>query len=402
MKPSSISSSEEVRLKPDTTGVIQFRPRIVSVTFAAIVVMLAAIEGVLRVPAVADRLPLPTHFNEPDVAMRVRTLEALKGHEHRDRVDILFVGSSIVRCNIRPNLFDEAISRQAHASIVSFNAGLSGLWPGGVELYTEHLWLPHARPRIVLQGIRYGEVAAPPQTRRYETIVTGTVESAWATGGVSGRIKAAAFEHVRLLQYRGIWIDWLKQYLNGRGEAAVPDELRVFTDDRGWTPRLPTLDVVRARNLLAAERPYTAVPEQTPRLDALDAIRQTSRAVQRSGAEYALVNVPEHSFRWSGLDGLLRYHDYIAALQGLADEEGFAFIDVTAGAADQFSRDAEYSDYHHMSPEGAGRFTVMLAAAIAGAAQAEPAGSGATTRNVALMPEQMALGLHRAAAMDRK
>ena len=366
-----------------SSSVIQFRPRILSVSFAAIVLMLAAVEGTLRIPAIEARLPLPTHYNEPDVAMRVRTLEALKAHERTDHVDVLFVGSSIVRCNIRPNLFDEAISRQAHASVVSFNAGLSGLWPAGVDLYTEHLWLPHAKPRVVLQGIRYGEVAAPPKTRPYETIVTGAVESAWSTGGVSGRLKAAAFEHLRLLQYRGVWIDWLKQYVNGRGGAPVPDELRVFTDERGWTPRLPTLDVVLARHLLSSERPYA---DEAPLADALEAIRHTSRVVRRTGAEYALVNVPEHSFRWSGLGGQLRYQSYIAALQKLADDEGFAFVDVTAGATDQFSRDADYSDYHHMSPEGAGRFTLMLAAAL----------------TAAPIHEQMALGLHSAAAVERK
>jgi len=369
---------------------------------ATTVLMLAAVEGFLRVPAVAARLPLPTHFNEPDVALRVRTLDALKAHENIDHVDVLFIGSSIVRCNIRPDLFDQAIAREAHTSVVSFNAGLSGLWPAGVELYTEHLWLPHARPRIVLQGIRYGEVVAPSPTRRFEEIVTGAVESAWSTGGGSGRVKAAAFEHLRLLQYRGIWVDWLQRYENGRGDAPVADELRVFTDERGWTPRLPTLDVVRARNLLAAERPYTAQPEQTPRADALDAIRQTSRVVRRSGAEYALVNVPEHSFRWSGRDGLLRYRDYIAALKRLADEEAFEFIDVTAGATNQFSRDADYSDYHHMSPEGAGRFTLMLATALSASAAAEPAGSGAAKKPSVPKPEQMALGLHRAAAVERK
>src|SRR5262245_28176982 len=352
-----------------------FSSKVASV--AAIVLMLAAVEGLLRVPAVAARLPLPTYFNEPDVVVRLRTLDALKAHEHTDHVDVLFVGSSIVRCNIRPDLFDQAISREAHASVVSFNAGLSGLWPAGVELYTEHLWLPRARPRIVLQGIRYGEVVTPPLTRRFEEIVTGAVESTWSTGGVVGRLKAAAFEHVRLLQYRGIWVDWLERYHNGRNDAPVADELRVFTDERGWTPRLPTLDVVRARNLLATELPYTAQPEQTPRRDALDAIRQTSRAVRRRGAEYALVNVPEHSFRWSGRDGLSRYRDYLAALKRLADEEAFAFIDVTAGATDQFSRDADYSDYHHMSPEGAGRFTQMLATALSASAGAEPAGSAA-------------------------
>ena len=95
---------------------------------------------------------------------------------------------------------------------------------------------------MVLQGIRYGEVAGRSTTRPYETIVTGALESAWSTGGASGLIKAAAFEHFRLLQYRGVWIDWLQRYVNGRGGGVVPDELRVFTDERGWTPRLPTLD----------------------------------------------------------------------------------------------------------------------------------------------------------------
>ena len=301
MKHSSTSSSDAI--PPDRARLIQFRPRVLSVSFAAILVMLAAVEGMLRIPAVVERMPMPTHFNEPDVAMRVRTLDAFLEQEHISRVDVLFVGSSIVRCNIRPDLFDDGIARQAHASIVSFNAGLSGLWPPGVALYTEHLWLPLARPRLVLQGIRFGEVVAPPPTRPYEQIVTGAVESGWDEGGLAGSLKAAVFGHLRLMQYRGIWTDWLKRYVNGRGEPPVQDELRVFTDSRGWTPRLPTLDIVRARNLVATEQPYAALPSDTPLADALTAIRRTARAVRRSGAEYALVNVPEHVFRWSGPDG---------------------------------------------------------------------------------------------------
>jgi hypothetical protein len=77
---------------------------------------------------------------------------------------------------------------------------------------------------------------------------------------------------------------------------------------------------------------------------------------------WTFVNVPEHVFRWSGLDGQARYHRYIQRPEENGRRRRFAFIDVTAGSADQFFRDAEYSDYHHMSPEGAGRFTAMLAA----------------------------------------
>jgi len=54
------------------------------------------------------------------------------------------------------------------------------------------------------------------------------------------------------------------------------------------------------------------------------------------------------STSWSGLGGELRHHDYIAALQQLADDEEFPFIDVTRGTTDQFALDADYSDDHHM------------------------------------------------------
>ena len=37
----------------------------------------------------------------------------------------------------------------------------------------------------------------------------------------------------------------------------VDDDPRVNTDPRGWTARLPTLDVVRARGLVRSEAPYS-------------------------------------------------------------------------------------------------------------------------------------------------
>jgi hypothetical protein len=40
------------------------------------------------------------------------------------------------------------------------------------------------------------------------------------------------------------------------------------------------------------------------------------------------------------------------------------FVDVTGGDPFAFNRDDEYSDYHHMTPEGARRFTTLLAAAL--------------------------------------
>jgi hypothetical protein len=48
-------------------------------------------------------------------------------------------------------------------------------------------------------------------------------------------------------------------------------------------------------------------------------------------------------------------------MRELAAREGFTFLDVTHGDPRRFARDAEYSDYHHMSPAGARRFTGLLA-----------------------------------------
>jgi hypothetical protein len=158
------------------------------------------------------------------------------------------------------------------------------------------------------------------------------------------------------------------RYRTGRPGPIEEDELRVYTDPRGWTPRTPTLDVVLvlARNLLSGEKPNPALVDRLPCKEALEAIRRSFRATRRAGAQYLLVNVPEHAYRWSGPDGRERYASYFRAMQDLADDERFTFIDVSDGNPSQFASVSEYSDYHHMSPTGALRFTTMLADRIAG------------------------------------
>jgi hypothetical protein len=57
------------------------------------------------------------------------------------------------------------------------------------------------------------------------------------------------------------------------------------------------------------------------------------------------------------------------------------------------------SDYHHMSPDGAGRFTAMLATAIY---RLTWPGPRTAARTASSMTEQMALVLHRAVAVEPK
>src|SRR3954469_12947099 len=177
MSRSSISSSSA----PGRFG----RGRGWLLTGAAIVALLAAVEGALRIPVLRDALPIRTHLHEPGVVVRLQTLERLLTAEQH--VDVLFVGSSIVRCNISPAIFDSLIDEDGQQHLVSFNAGLSGLWPAAVRLYLEDLWLPTARPRVVIQGIRYGELYTSKRARSYASISSGLMESSWEQAGHLGR-----------------------------------------------------------------------------------------------------------------------------------------------------------------------------------------------------------------------
>src|SRR6185503_17574133 len=117
-----------------------------------VVGLLAVAELILRTPVMISELPISTHYHEPGVVRRVEARERVLAE--RGSIDLLFVGSSVVRCNIQPLDFDRAVMGRGFRA-VSFNGGLSGLWPKAVALYVEHLWLPKAHPTIVVQGIRF-------------------------------------------------------------------------------------------------------------------------------------------------------------------------------------------------------------------------------------------------------
>jgi hypothetical protein len=366
-----------------TSSGVRFLPRLTGSTWIGVVVILAVVEIAIRTEPIQNALPIRTHYHEAGVVRRVEALQRVLAQY--GRVDVLFAGSSGVRCTIRPTEFDSLVSRSGE--LVSFNAGMSGLWPRAVRLYLEDLWLPQAHPRIVVQGIRYGELVASPRARSYDDIVhRGIVESAWVEGTRLGRLKAATFEHVHLLQYRGTWPSWLMRYRDGEPDDIEEDELRVVTDPRGWTPRLPTLDVVLASHRLDNERPNPAIDDVRRVADALEDIRSAALATRRAGAEYVLLNVPEHAFRWSGADGRARYASYLDTLRRLAADEGFAFVDVTDGDPQRFASAREYSDYHHMSPAGADRFTRLLAAEFGGHLQTLVAHDVASTRTATSTP----------------
>jgi hypothetical protein len=349
MPRSSISSSDGVR-----------NPRRWKAWAAATVFLLVGSEALLRIPAIQDALPTRTHYHDVGIVVREDALRrTLRAH---GRIDVLFVGSSIVRTNIQPQTFDRLIQSRTRESIVSFNAGLSGLWPEGVALYLENVWMHLAKPAVVVQGIRYPELAATTHALRADQVFSGSVEAAWRESSWRKRAYSAAAANLRLLQYRGTLTEVLQRYTNGRpGPASLTD--RGFgIDPRGYTPRLPTLREARQRGLIREENfpPEVICPDACAR--GFAALRRAIVAARGKGAQYILVNIPEHGTRWRGEQALDRYREYLVRLRAFADSEGIVFMDPTEGNPYSFQNDDDYSDTYHMSPAGAERLTSMLAA----------------------------------------
>ena len=104
------------------------------------------------------------------------TTRALRSDQ--GRVDVLFLGSSVVRAGVRPTVFDESSPKSGGGEVVSFNGGLSNMFPPAPKLYLEHVWLDAAKPRFVLHGVREVELAA--QTERVSgASSTAGIESQW-------------------------------------------------------------------------------------------------------------------------------------------------------------------------------------------------------------------------------
>ena len=80
-----------------------------------------------------------------------------------------------------------------------------------------------------------------------------------------------------------------------------------------------------------------------------------------AGAVYVLVNMPEHPERFAAQHGPATHRDYHERIRAWAAEHGVPFLDVTEADLAAFAKDKWYSDFHHMSPAGAARFSTLLA-----------------------------------------
>jgi hypothetical protein len=321
--------------------------------------LLALAELLLRLPQVREWLPTRTHYYDSGVVVRLDAVErVMRTH---GRVDVLFVGSSIVRTNIQPLTFDRLIGTDAGSPVTSFNVGLSGLWPTAVHLYVQHVWLSAAQPRVVVQGVRYPELAATTHALGKKQVFSGTIEAAWTDANWITRLRSAATSRILLLQYRGALAATLQRYVNGRPGPWIEGDGGHQIDRRGYTPRMGAAS--------AATHRFAGTLKSQPRPSCLNgdcsvgfaALARTIEAVRGAGAEYVLLNVPEHGSQWRDADGPDRYRDYLRALEAFARQHGILLLDPTEGDPFRFDGEEEFTDPYHMTPAGAERLTAALA-----------------------------------------
>ena len=340
------------------TNTKQFRfnlfSRVVIVTSA----LLLFAEMLLHLDEVRKFLPEPRPYYSDNVEKRLRALR--NTIEEKGKVDLLFIGSSIVRTNFRPLPFDEAIFEETGIPVVSFNGGFSDLAPDRVRLYLENFFLKYASLRIVLQGIRYPELAGSSEAEDYKRFRKGCIERAWLDQSLFGKLKVFAMENIQLLYYKGMLTAALQRFYSfNRSIFKI--------DARGYnmTGGSSLSDAKRKSRIDAIEPPYSGTHTLNKDHKGFLHLKRTINICKNHGIVYILVNVPEHGDKFlNTVEGKNIYKMYISELKKFAEHESILLIDITNGSPESYRNYDDYSDYHHMSAAGADRFTKELASVI--------------------------------------
>ncbi|MBN2413651.1 hypothetical protein JXQ31_18375 [candidate division KSB1 bacterium] len=338
----------------------QFKIRFIYQPIIAVIGLLILTDFSLRLEPLRDNLPQANPYYNPAVELRTRALKSLI--KEQGQPDVLFIGSSVVRTNISPLLFDSVYQYITSHKMTSFNGGLSDLDPGPVSFYLEKFWLKSCKPQIILQAVRYEELKSTFTAENYPVFKTSIYEPLWLKNNLNSQIRLYLLDHVRLYYYSGALTEFLRY-----PRFPVNRPLLHPIDSRGHSFMNIGMAEAKKLGLLTGDFTYYEdIPDSLLKLN-LDALKKSSALCRQSGIKYILVNISEHGDRFlKAPDGLERYRNYISLLRNLAGELNVEFIDLTNGDPAIYQQDDLFSDYYHMSPAGTKKFTTDLARYCAG------------------------------------
>jgi hypothetical protein len=322
-----------------------------------LLVLLGLAEAALRTRYAFEALPMPMPYYTYDVTHRLHHFDALTSD--RGPVDVLFLGSSIVRAGFRPPVFDEAVAKAGGGKVLSFNGGFSGMYPDSVRLYLEHVWLLRDRPRFVLHSIRPAELIASGE-RKPSVLRNGLVESLWFEDDPLSMAEAELIGRSKLLQYRGTLNTFLKRWSKGKPLHVDPKHLALLSDSTGYRKEAGKLSVLLRYKHDKLWR-YSSRMKRTELERGLRVLGAMRRICAKAGVTYVIVHLPEHANRYEHKHGIRAWQLYQELVNEWAQAHDVPFIDVTRGDFRRFSDVEHYADYHHLSSHGARVMSELVA-----------------------------------------
>lgn len=324
-------------------------------SLGALLVVLGGAELALRSDFAFETLPVTRNYYTYDVTRRLKNLRTLQRDD--GPVDVLFVGSSVMRSDIRPSIVDRRLQQRTGEHFVSFNAGQSKMFPSGAALYLERLWLERMTPRLVVHGVREAELASRQKKPYY--LKHGRIEELWLQDTWGSNLQADLIRDVALLQQQGIMRRTIGRLREGRALHQV-EKGEIMANGRGFRAERGTVQAARKRKSKRLWR-YRKKPRASRYKYSLRAIDRMHAACESRGIQYVLLHLPEHPERFQTEHGPAIWADYKQRVRSLAAERGIPYIDITGGDLRMFANDKYYADYHHMRPAGASRFSIKVA-----------------------------------------
>jgi hypothetical protein len=132
------------------------------------------------------------------------------------------------------------------------------------------------------------------------------------------------------------------------------------TDKRGHRKEARSLDANRKRHSKRLWK-YRSSLAPTRYRKAFPVLEQMRDLCAAAGAQYVLVNMPEHPDRYPRKNGAAIWAEYLKRVRSWAKANDVPFLDVSEGDLQAFNHDEYYSDFHHMSQRGAEHFSTKLA-----------------------------------------
>jgi hypothetical protein len=227
------------------------------------------------------------------------------------------------------------------------------------RLYLENFWLPRAQPGYVALGVRFGELSSERRAEDWDEFKSSRSVRHWISGTRMDRFNEAMFSRVQLLNYQGAFSAWFSDGWAGMRERNFP------IDPRGYGPTELTLTQALESGQIRGAGVYGDGYERSNFEVGVGALKRSIAVARERGSHFIIVNVPEYCSRYlQAPDGLARYAAYLGILREVAAQERVNFIDVTHGDPSTWCDKDQFSDFHHMSPEGARRLSIELGEAI--------------------------------------